>query len=106
MTAPRTWDVTLRFVVLAPADDSLPENWSWRACLDDVWGNVEATFLSATEVKAWRFGDIITEDNKPDRDFRVADKDGDATDYLPKRDDGPYRLIWLDGQELVCAATC
>ncbi len=106
MTAPRTWDVTLRFVDNAPTDEH-PIEWVWGLLLNDVWTEVAVESISAKEVKTWRFGDVVTEDNKPDVPFNAVDQTGRVRTESQSLDTGDtWRLIWLDGQELVCAATC
>ena len=109
MTAPRTWDVTLRFV--DNNDGGHPEDWCFISALHmqrpGWWDGTTVMYLNATEVKVWRFGDIITEDNKPDVPFNAVDQTGRVRTESQSLDTGDtWRLIWLDGQELVCAATC
>jgi len=81
--------------------------WVWGLLLNDVWTEVAVESISAKEVKTWRFGDVVTEDNKPDVPFNAVDQTGRVRTESQSLDTGDtWRLIWLDGQELVCAATC
>ena len=101
MTAPRTWDVTLRLFQPNPYPDTDPRNWSWSDLFEEFW-SMPVEFLSATEVKTWRFGDIVTDDNKPDVPFNIVDSKAVVVDerYDLSKDRGVWRLIWLDGQDL------
>ena len=102
MTAPRTWDVTLR-IVDGHGNDG-PEDWFWvPEEMDSAWWKgMTLEFLSAMEVKTWRFGDIVTDDNKPDVPFNIVDSKAVVVDerYDLSKDRGVWRLIRLDGQDL------
>lgn len=96
----KTWDVTLRIAETYTADvPNCPvSEWGWEDLVQDRFMNIESVkFVGATEVQEWHFGDVVTEDNRPAGEFVVADRDGDSTPYLPERNDGPYRLTWVEG---------
>lgn len=57
--------------------------------------------------REWKFGDIVTQDDHPDTEFR-AYREGsyavfdprDFRDYSEEWHQGPWRLVWVEGLEL------
>lgn len=75
-----------------------------------VWFDGSTEYLEFATVTAfkvdrdWKFGDIVTEDDKPSGRFRFVDVDGDVENgnYMSESVfTAPYRLIWLEGKKLV-----
>lgn len=57
--------------------------------------------------REWKFGDIVTQDDHPDTEFRAYREDSyavfdlrDFRAYSEEWHQGPWRLVWVEGQDL------
>lgn len=77
--------------------------------LDPAEGNtlISLDIQVSDPPREWKFGDIVTQDDHPDRDFIAWSPTPEETyardDFRcnkPLWNRGPWRLVWVEGQDL------